>query len=56
MPDNPAPNSKGSPQIDAGAVDAAGKFSLGEDWLAVIVGLTLLALVLTGLIPTGLVP
>lgn len=36
--------------------DSAGKFSLSEDWLAVAVGLALLALVLTGLIPDGLIP
>lgn len=36
--------------------DAAGKFSLSEDWLAVLVGLSLLTLVLLGAIPQGLVP
>lgn len=36
--------------------DQAGKFSISEDWLAVVVGLALLALALGGLIPEGLVP
>ena len=35
---------------------SAGKFSITEDWLAVIVGLALLVLALTGVIPDGLVP
>ncbi|HMR49413.1 MAG TPA: hypothetical protein PKE40_09210 [Arachnia sp.] len=34
----------------------AGKFSLSEDWLAVVVGLALLVAALTGLIPEGLLP
>lgn len=34
----------------------AGKFSISEDWLAVAVGLVLLAAALTGLIPQGLIP
>lgn len=38
------------------APDSAGKFSISEDWLAVIVGLVLLAGALTGVIPAGLVP
>ena len=38
------------------APNADGKFSISEDWLAVIVGLVLLALALTGLIPQGLIP
>ncbi|RWA16813.1 hypothetical protein MELE44368_06230 [Mycolicibacterium elephantis DSM 44368] len=29
---------------------------MNEDWLAVIVGLTLLALVLVGAIPSGVIP
>lgn len=45
-PEKPAPD----------APDGVGKFSLSEDWLAVIVGLALLALALTGVIPVGLVP
>ncbi|MDN6797930.1 MAG: hypothetical protein L0L50_01280, partial [Propionibacterium sp.] len=36
--------------------DGAGKFSVSEDWLAVVVGLVLLALALTGVIPAGLIP
>ena len=36
--------------------NADGKFSISEDWLAVVVGLLLLALALTGLIPAGLIP
>nr|WP_300144223.1 hypothetical protein [Propionicimonas sp.] len=36
--------------------DGAGKFSISEDWLAVAVGLALLALILGGLVPEGLVP
>ena len=45
------------PQVtEPPAPDGAGKFSISEDWLAVIVGLALLALVLGGLIPEGLVP
>lgn len=38
------------------APDGAGKFSISEDWLAVVVGLALLALALTGIIPQGLIP
>lgn len=45
-----------APEIDPTAPDGAGKFSLSEDWLAVIVGLVLLAFALGGLIPPGLVP
>ena len=41
---------------DATAPEAAGRFSINEDWLAVVVGLTLLTLILTGLIPQGLIP
>lgn len=44
------------PDKDPTAPDGAGKFSLSEDWLAVVVGLVLLALALTGLIPPGLIP
>ncbi len=40
----------------AAAPDDTGKFSISEDWLAVVVGLVLLALALTGLIPQGLIP
>lgn len=36
--------------------NGAGKFSVSEDWLAVIAGLALIALALTGLIPEGLIP
>ncbi|MGE2733374.1 hypothetical protein [Mycolicibacterium vaccae] len=36
--------------------DAEPRRRLNEDWLAVIVGLTLLALVLVGAIPGSLVP
>lgn len=32
------------------------RITVNEDWLAVIVGLALLALVLVGAIPDGLVP
>lgn len=38
------------------APDADGKFSISEDWLAFVVGLTLLGLCLTGVIPVGLIP
>ena len=39
------------PQVtEPPAPDGAGKFSINEDWLAVIVGLALLALVLGGLV------
>ncbi len=41
---------------DSAAPDGAGKFSVNEDWLAVVVGLVLLALALTGLIPARLIP
>ena len=41
---------------DPTAPEAAGRFSITEDWLAVVVGLTLLTLILTGLIPQGLIP
>lgn len=41
---------------DVSAPDGAGKFSISEDWLAVVAGLTLLALALSGAIPAGLVP
>ena len=41
---------------DAAAPEAAGRFSINEDWLAVVVGLTLLTLILTGLLPQGLIP
>lgn len=34
----------------------AGTWSVNEDWLAVIVGLTLLVLVLVGAIPGSIVP
>jgi hypothetical protein len=40
----------------AQAPDSAGKFSISEDWLAFVIGLTLLALCLTGIIPEGLIP
>ncbi|MFB9619914.1 hypothetical protein [Brooklawnia cerclae] len=50
----PADTGNSSPSTDQ--PDAAGKFSINEDWLAVIVGLVLLALALTGVIPEGLVP
>lgn len=54
---NPVPANAGTaPPIAPDAPDGAGKFSVNEDWLAVVVGLTLLALVLTGLIPAGLIP
>lgn len=38
------------------APNAHGKFSISEDWLAVVVGLVLLTAALVGLIPVGLVP
>lgn len=44
-----------TPENDPAAPDAAGKFSINEDWLAVITGLVLLALALSGLIPPGVV-
>lgn len=50
----PAPAGVSAPAPDQ--PDAAGKFSVNEDWLAVIVGLSLLALVLLGVIPQGLIP
>jgi hypothetical protein len=34
---------------------SAGKFSINEDWLAVITGLVLLTLALTGIIPPGVI-
>ena len=49
------PNPSSSPQA-AAAPDAAGKFSISEDWLAVVVGLALLAVALLGLLPAGLIP
>lgn len=45
-----------STRISGDEPDGAGKFSASEDWLAVIVGLVLLALALTGVIPAGLIP
>ncbi|VEG51194.1 Uncharacterised protein [Mycolicibacterium aurum] len=44
------PDQHGSPQPDTPPR------TLNEDWLAVIVGLTLLALVLLGAIPGSVVP
>jgi hypothetical protein len=35
---------------------AGRKLNINEDWLAVIVGLALLALVLAGAIPGGVIP
>ncbi len=52
----PTPNSETTVATAAEAPDLAGKFSISEDWLAVVVGLLLLALALTGLIPAGLIP
>ncbi len=49
-------DSGGAVATTADAPDQAGKFSISEDWLAVVVGLVLLGLVLTGLIPQGLIP
>ena len=54
-------NPPASPSAAGGAVsedapNAHGKFSISEDWLAVVVGLILLTAALTGLIPVGLVP
>lgn len=49
---NPSP----TPPPDRDGPDDAGKFSVSEDWLAVVVGLALLTLALVGLIPAGLVP
>jgi hypothetical protein len=49
-------NSDATVAAAAESPDGAGKFSISEDWLAVVVGLTLLALALTGLIPQGLIP
>lgn len=37
------------------AVDARGKFSINEDWLATVVGLILLTLCLTGVITPEMV-
>lgn len=51
----PAPNSE-TTVAAAESPDLAGKFSISEDWLAVVVGLLLLTLALTGLIPAGLIP
>lgn len=44
-----------APEIDPSAPDSAGKFSINEDWLAVITGLVLLTLALTGIIPPGVI-
>ncbi|WP_187346873.1 hypothetical protein [Saccharomonospora sp. CUA-673] len=43
-------------ESDRGEVGRANRIHLNEDWLATIVGLTLLLLVLAGVIPQGLVP
>ncbi len=40
-------DSGGALASTANAPDEAGKFSLSEDWLAVVVGLVLLGLILT---------
>ena len=50
------PTSDSDAAVAAAPPDDAGKFPISEDWLAVIVGLVLLALALTGLIPQGLIP
>lgn len=53
---NPSPGRPDLKPAPDDAPDAYGKFSLSEDWLAVIVGLLLLSAALLGLIPEGLVP
>ncbi len=52
----PTSDSGGAIATTADAPDQAGKFSINEDWLAVLVGLVILGLVLSGLIPQGLIP
>ncbi len=52
----PKSDSGGAVATTVDAPDQAGKFSLSEDWLAVLVGLVLLGLILSGLIPQGLIP
>ena len=44
-----------APERDPSAPDSAGKFSINEDWLAVITGLVLLTLALTGISPPGVI-
>lgn len=50
------PNPSTPSEAAVAAPDAAGKFSISEDWLAVVVGLALLTVALLGLIPAGLIP
>ncbi|TDT33335.1 hypothetical protein ACF3NT_04635 [Naumannella halotolerans] len=51
MSSNPQPSAAAEPDPRE-----HGKFSISEDWAAVVVGLALLAAALTGLIPDGVIP
>ena len=53
---SPTPDSAPDSPTPDGAVTAARRLALNEDWAATVVGLLLLALVLTGLLPGWLVP
>ena len=53
----PAPDPDATPAPgDTTGVGATRRHHLNEDWLATLVGLSLLALVLTGVLGEGIVP